>query len=70
MSTSPRTALLAIDGETTIVGDYMKAQFSLMQNGDLSDTCVHHPNHWTLDFAIEVDRALNVILHAFKNQGA
>ena len=63
---SSHTALLAIDGETTIVADYMKAQFSLMQNKCLSDTFVHHPNHWTLDFAIEVDRALNVILPAFK----
>lgn len=69
-TTSPRTALLAIDGETTIVADYMKARFSLMQNGGhVSDNFVRHPNHWSLDFAIEVDHALDVILRAFNNQG-
>ena len=66
---SPDTTLLAIDGETAIVADYMKARFSFMQNGGLSDTSVSHPNYWTLDFAIEVDHALNIIHHAFTNQG-
>lgn len=69
-TTSPRSTLLAIDGETAIVAGYMKAQFLLMQNGGLSDTSVSHPKRWTLDFAIEADQALNVILHAIKNQGA
>lgn len=69
-TSNSHTALLAIDGETAIVANYMKSQFSLLQNGDPSDTFVCHPTHWTLDFAIEVDRALNVIFRASKSQGA
>ena len=68
-TTSPCTALLAIDGETAVVAGYMKAQFSFMTNRDLLNTFVRHPKYWKLDFAIEVDQALNVILHTFQNQG-
>ena len=48
-TTSPHTALLAIDGETVVVAGYMKAQFSFMKNCNLLDTFVRHPKHWKLD---------------------
>jgi hypothetical protein len=66
---SPPPILLAIDEETTTVANYMNAQFSWMRNWGASRTSVRHPDHWSLDFAIEVDLALDVIARAFNNQG-
>lgn len=69
-TTCPRVALLAIDGETMVVADYMKARFMFLQNGGhVLDNFVRHPNHWSLDFAIEADHAVDVMLRAFNNQG-
>jgi hypothetical protein len=69
--TNPHAAPLGIDGETAIVADYMRARFGLIQTDDplVSKTFVQHANHWSLDFAIEVDRALDVIARAFNHQG-
>ena len=53
-----------------VVADYMKARFMFLQNGGhVLDNFVRHPNHWSLDFAIEADHAVDVMLRAFNNQG-
>jgi hypothetical protein len=73
MSTSPT---LAIDEETAIVAEYMKAKFagvlrhhSSAHPPSLPDFTVGHPRHWSLDFSMEVDLALDVIARAFHNTG-
>ena len=62
-----KATLLAIDEETAVIAHYMQGQGPSMKN---EGTVISHPNHWTLDFAIEVNHVVNVILWAVKNQGA
>jgi hypothetical protein len=72
MSTSPK---LAIDEETAITAGYMKAQFpGVLRHhsaypGSLPNSTIEHPRHWSLDFAVEVDLALDIIARAFHNTG-
>jgi hypothetical protein len=67
---------LAIDEETAIVASYMKAKFpavlrhhSSAHPPSLPDFTIGHPRHWSLDFSVEVDLALDVIARAFHNTG-
>ena len=65
MSTSPK---LAIDEETAIVAAYMKAKFPGVlchhsahpSTPTLPDFTIGHPSHWSLDFSVEVNLALDV----------
>jgi hypothetical protein len=73
MSSSPK---LAIEEETVIVAAYMKAKFpavlrhhSSARPLSLPDFTIAHPRHWSLDFSVEVDLALDVIARAFHNTG-
>lgn len=73
MFTSPK---LAIDAETAIVAAYMKERFPAVLRHHSSahplcppDFIIGHPRHWSLDFSIEVDLALDVIARAFHNAG-
>jgi hypothetical protein len=65
---------LAVFQETSTVATYMQAKFPMV----LLETSpplghpdfIPHPAGWSLDFALEVDLALDVIARAFRNQGA
>ena len=66
---------LAIDKETSVVAAYMKQKFpgvllerSSINTPDQPDS-VGHPEHWPLEFSMEVDLALDVIARAFHNAG-
>jgi hypothetical protein len=60
-----------------IISTYMKKRlpFVLLRAlGDMDrpespDDQIPHPHHWSLEFAMEVDLALDVITRAFHNQG-
>jgi len=65
---------LAIDQETSIVAAYMKKKFPgvlLERSIDTPDRpdFIGHPKHWSLEFSLEVDLALDVIARAFHNSG-
>lgn len=72
MSSSPK---LAIEEETAIVAAYMKAKFPAVlrhhstQPLSLPDFTITHLRHWSLDFSVKVDLALDVIARAFHNAG-
>jgi hypothetical protein len=63
--------------DTYIVSTYMKQKLPFvllralgdMQRPDTPDVLIPHPHCWTLEFALEVDLALDVIARAFRNQG-
>jgi len=65
---------LAIDQETSIVATYMKRKFPgvLLERSintpDRPDF-IGHPKHWSLEFSLEVDLALDIIARAFNNSG-
>ena len=66
---------LAIDQETSVVAAYMKKKFpgvllecSSIYTPDHPDF-IGHPKHWSLEFSLEVDLALDVIACAFHNSG-
>ena len=60
-----------------IVSTYMKKKLPIillrtlgdMERPTSSDVEIPHPKDWSLEFALEVDRALDVIARAFHNQG-
>jgi len=64
---------LAVYQETSIVATYMKARFPSVLHSvvDMAypDVDIQHPDHWSLEFALEVDQALDIIARAFRNQG-
>jgi len=71
-TTLPQTAPLAINAETNIVAEYMVEKLQEMAMNPkqcIPDAILPHPHHWSIDFAMEVDLALDVITHAFGNQG-
>lgn len=63
--------------EAYIVSKYMKQKFPhvlLQVRGDMErpetpDVEIQHPLSWSVEFAMEVDLALDVIARAFHNQG-
>jgi hypothetical protein len=57
--------------DSYIVSGYMKKKFPyvLLGNVERPDEDIHHPLDWSLDFALEVDLALDVMARAFHNQG-
>jgi hypothetical protein len=65
---------LAVLQDTCIVATYMKRKFP----GVLASTRglqgpnveIQHPHGWSVEFALEVDLALDVIARAFHNQGS
>jgi len=65
---------LAIDQETSIVAAYMQKKFPgvLLDHSINTPDCpdfIAHPKHWSLEFSLEVDLALDVIARAFQNSG-
>jgi len=64
---------LAVYQETSTVATYMKARFPSVLHSVVDmpypDDNIQHPAHWSLEFALEVDQALDVIARAFHNQG-
>jgi hypothetical protein len=64
---------LTVYKEASIVTTYMKARFPRVLHSiidmDYPDVDIQHPLSWTLDFALEVDHALDVIVCTFHNQG-
>jgi hypothetical protein len=64
---------LAVYQETSAVATYMKARFPSVLHSIVDmpypDVNIRHPNSWPLEFAVEVDHALDVIARAFHNQG-
>jgi hypothetical protein len=63
--------------DTYIVSTYMKRKFPFillralgnMERPESPDVEVPHPHSWSVEFAMEVDQALDVIACAFHNQG-
>jgi hypothetical protein len=65
---------LAVLQDACIVAAYMKRNFPsvLVSTLDLQgpNVEIEHPPGWSVEFALEVDLALDVIARAFHNQGA
>lgn len=63
--------------DTYIASTYMKQKFPFVlsrvlgiDRPDLPDSPdIMHPLHWSIEFSLEVDLALDVIARAFHNQG-
>jgi len=63
--------------DACIVSTYMKQKLPLvllralgdMERPESPDVEIPHPRHWSVEFALEVDQALDVIARAFLNQG-
>ena len=64
--------------EASIVSTYMKQKLphvlrerclSDINRPDSPDVEIHHPLSWTVEFAMEVDLALDTLARAFHNQG-
>lgn len=64
---------LAVYEETSTVATYMKAKFPIVLHitldMQLPDVDIQHPHEWSMEFALEVDQALDVLARAFHNQG-
>jgi hypothetical protein len=60
---------------TCIVSTYMQQKFPLvllrtrLESPDIEIDEVPHPQGWSMEFALEVDLALDVIARAFHHQG-
>ena len=63
--------------DACVVSNYMKEKLPfvlLRASGDNDrpkspEVEIPHPRHWSIDFSLEVDLALDVIARAFHNQG-
>ena len=64
---------LAVFEETSMVATYMKAKFPIVLHTvldmQLPDVDIQHPQGWSVEFALEVDLALDVLAHTFHNEG-
>lgn len=54
--------------DTLIVSAYMKEMFPHVLKGDMKQP-IQYPPSWSLEFALDVDRALDVLGRAFHNKG-
>jgi hypothetical protein len=64
---------LAVYQDASIVATYMKAKFPSVLHSVINmaypDVNIQYPDSWPLEFAVEVDQALDVLARAFHNQG-
>ena len=64
---------LTVFEETSTVATYMKEKFPIVLHTVLDiqfpDVDIQHPHGWSIEFAMEVDLALDVLARAFHNQG-
>ena len=54
--------------DTLIVSAYMKEMFPHVLKGDMKQP-IQYPPSWSLEFALDVDWALDVLGRAFHNKG-
>lgn len=56
--------------DSYIVSTYMKQKFpNVLLRPESPDIEIRHPSSWSVEFALDVDLALDVIARAFHNQG-